>query len=353
MLDSILQSNWFQLLTKGKRYHVFFWLTYLGPWNFIYSPNPFNFNSLAISFIYFIGDAGASYFNIYYLIPRFIKPRNYFGYLFSLFATILFFSALLGVLLAGFATLMQINMGDFFFSWPYILGPTLGSISSAIFVVMALKLLKEHIQNENHTRQLEKEKTETELKFLRSQLNPHFLFNALNNIYFMIKKDPDQAAEALAKFSDVLRYQLYGNNMETINMQQEVAFINNYIEIAELRKGNSITVTSNIYEHWNGEQIAPLILIPFVENAFKHVSTEQENINHISLKIEKDGSKLDFNIENTISENNEEHSPSLEIGGIGLVNVRRRLELLYPGKHQLEIQENKNLFQVKLKINLH
>ena len=168
----------------------------------------------------------------------------------------------------------------------------------------------------------------------------------------MIKKDPDQAADALAKFSDVLRYQLYGKNMEKISMQQEVEFINNYINIAELRKGDSISINSNIYDHWNGEQIAPLILIPFVENAFKHVSTEQENINHISLKIDKKGSDLNFNIENTVSKIDTEHSPSLEIGGIGLVNVRRRLELLYPDKHQLEIQENENLFKVNLKINL-
>jgi len=196
----------------------------------------------------------------------------------------------------------------------------------------------------------EKAALASELKFLKSQLNPHFMFNALNNIYFLIKKDPDTAADALAQYSDILRYQIYDCNEKYIPLKEEITFLENYIHISQLRK-NRLELQVEVPEQVQEEKIAPLLLLPFIENAFKHVSDEKDQLNQIYISLQIVGQQLEVLIKNTIKAVSQASTiPIKEGSGIGLINVKRRLDLLYPNQHFLSCEEQAGMYIVHLKL---
>ena len=167
---------------------------------------------------------------------------------------------------------------------------------SGIGALVIPYFILQRIEMEKRNQKLEKEKLEAELKLLKSQLHPHFLFNALNNIYFLIKKDPDTAAEALAGFSNLLRFQLYEANNSQVALRKEIEYLQQFAEIAQLRKGENFKVNWQLPQNTEGIQIAPLLLMPALENAFKHGSNKNGHID-IQLNLEKE--QLHFNIVNT------------------------------------------------------
>jgi LytS/YehU family sensor histidine kinase len=218
-------------------------------------------------------------------------------------------------------------------------------------LAMSIKFAKNWIQTQRRQQLLEKERLETELKFLKYQFNPHFLFNTINSIFFLIHKNPDMASDSLAKFSDLLRYQLYECNDSQILLSKEISYMENSIELEKLRLNNNVEVAVHIDDH-NMENlgIAPFILMTFVENAFKHVSMHEDKPNWIRIKLDIDRQELNFIVSNSTS-----HGASTDVmryGGIGLKNVQRRLDLIYPGQYDLNIQSNNNSFEIKLRINL-
>jgi LytS/YehU family sensor histidine kinase len=210
----------------------------------------------------------------------------------------------------------------------------------------AFKLLTDYAAAQGRLGSMAKEKAETELQFLKSQINPHFLFNSLNAIYFLIEKQNTEARQTLLQFSDLLRYQLYDCNEDSIAIEKELVYLNNYIKLQQLRKDNNYEVKPEIDSTVAGFAITPLLLIPFVENAFKHISTHTEKINFVHISMSKQKDAFLFEVRN--SKDNSIRTDTSR--GIGLANVKRRLELIYPAKHSLEINNNEDIFTVKLQL---
>ncbi len=212
----------------------------------------------------------------------------------------------------------------------------------------AIVFLFESNRNQRIQKTLEEEKLKAELKFLRAQINPHFLFNGINSVYFLIDEKPDIAKSTLLKFSDLLRYQLYECQDDSISLAEEIAHVNSYIEMERIRRGDDLHISLELPDSVGDYQISPLLFTPFLENAFKYVSNDDDGTkNKIDITFEIKDDQLKFKIENTVDENN-----NLPQGGIGIANVRKRLELLYPENHSLEIMEPENRFIVEINITL-
>ena len=183
-------------------------------------------------------------------------------------------------------------------------------------------------RKEKEAIQLKSEHLDTEMKFLRSQINPHFLFNSINNIYTLTVIKSDEAPENLLKLSGMLRYMLYECNADKVALKKEIEYVQNYIDLMKL-KGKDLNVETAIAQNLPNLTIAPLILIPFIENAFKHSKIEDVENNWIKIKLEIIDSKLFFEVSNSVPES---HFSKDKVGGIGLKNVKRRLEIIYPEK---------------------
>ncbi|MET0461789.1 MAG: histidine kinase, partial [Chitinophagaceae bacterium] len=189
-------------------------------------------------------------------------------------------------------------------------------------------------------------KAEAELNFLKSQINPHFLFNSINTVYFLIDKQNQQARDSLHKFSEMLRYQLYELNGSRVPIEKELRYLKDYIHLQKLRKDELYDVSFTHSAALHSFSIEPLLLIPFIENAFKHVSAYSDKPNFIHIDIDYKDRCLLLKIENSTEAkvSADPHS------GIGLKNVKRRLELLYPETHQLNIHHTKDSFRVELQM---
>jgi two-component system LytT family sensor kinase len=354
--------NWF---FKYKVYHLPFWFAYHCMWwivnigSFSAVANNILFSAYSIKFLFYvIFQAIAVYFNLYFLMPRFLEKGRYIRYVFLVVLTIISCAACIALgyyasaWLSGkpFVDLYGIDPGKYTYFFQI---NTLPSTAASMTLGMSVKLTKNWIQTKRREQVLEKEKLETELKFLKSQLNPHFLFNSINSIFVLIHKNPDMASESLAKFSDLLRYQLYECNEQQIPLDKELTYLENFIELEKLRQEHNIELTMQIDDWHSGNlTIAPFILMPFIENAFKHVSKRKDKSNWIRMNLRFNKHELLFDISNSISIENNTSPGFMNYSGIGLKNVKRRLELIYPGKHELTIQQDDDQFRVKLRLNL-
>ncbi|MDE5424310.1 histidine kinase [Ancylomarina sp. DW003] len=230
-------------------------------------------------------------------------------------------------------------------------GTYLISLLSSVFY-----FTKESFQSKEEKSVIEKEKNRLELKFkevqlefLKEQIHPHFIFNMMNNLYALVNESTALSREVIVRLSDLLEYMLYECNTEKVELSKEVKFINNYIELEKIRHDESFNVKTDFPKNISGIKIAPLILFPFIENAFKH-GLKQTNKDFISMKLEITSPKIQFSI------NNYKHDTALaedkpkKSKGLGLKNVRERLELLYQNRYDLQISTDNNIFEVKLKI---
>ncbi|MCB0635707.1 MAG: histidine kinase, partial [Lewinella sp.] len=195
--------------------------------------------------------------------------------------------------------------------------------------------------------QARNEQLQTELKFLKSQINPHFLFNALNNVYTLSLIGSEQTPEVVMKLSEMLRYMLYESNQERVSLGQEVQYIQNYVSLQQLKDDLPLAVETRLDVTHPEMRIAPMILIPFVENAFKHSKIEDTEHGWIRIELREEAQALTFVVRNSRSAATFTKDAT---GGIGLANVRRRLELEYPGRHQLLIDEEEEQFAIVLTI---
>ncbi|HNU87225.1 MAG TPA: histidine kinase [Ferruginibacter sp.] len=228
------------------------------------------------------------------------------------------------------------------------------SILSSLFILLfvsslalTIKLVRSNIRQKETEQEIIKKKLETELQFLKAQTNPHFLFNTLNNIYALARKKSDDTADVVMKLSKLLRFMLYESQKQFIHIKDEVQVLDDYIELERIRYNEKLKLGFNRSIDDESQLIAPLILLPFVENAFKHGASESRFDSYISIRLVLRQQQLEFCIENSKSED----PASIIPAHIGLNNIRRQLELLYPG-HQLEIESAGNRFMVSLKINL-
>jgi len=208
-------------------------------------------------------------------------------------------------------------------------------------LLTGVEIFSSYTEGEINSEKLSKEKTDAELKYLKSQINPHTLFNVINNIYFLMDQDVKKAKKTLSTFSDMLSYQLYDCDTNLIHINKEIEYINNYIEIERLRREHikiDFSIGSLIYH----TSIPPFILLPFIENAFKHIGGE----NWVNFSISTTENQFLFTAENAIERIKENH----ETGGIGLENVNKRLGLLFPAKHKIEIIKSENSYKVVLEL---
>lgn len=248
------------------------------------------------------------------------------------------------------------NAHDVYF-YGYVLGDTTRinffdstfyNLSIVLFYLSfasTLYLSKQWYLQREQMRKIEIENLNTELEYLRAQINPHFLFNSINTIYFQIDKQNQTARDTLEKFSEMLRYQLYECNGLYIGIEKEIQYLRNYIELQQLRFGERYTVQFSVGDNMSGFSIPPLLLIPFVENAFKHVSHFTDRINEIKIDLSRQNDQLTF-----CSFNTKEPEGEKKDGGIGLKNVARRLELLYNKQHTLKIEQDSNSYTITLQI---
>jgi len=339
-------------------YHYIWWALTIGSaWavinNILYSP-------YAIKFLFYvIFQALGVYFNLYYLIPKFLEKGRYVRYVCMVIITIACTAALIvpGYYVSAWMSgrsvmnLYGIDPKNYLYFFQI---NTLPSSAASMTLAMSVKLTKNWIQTSERERLLEKEKLETELKFLKSQFNPHFLFNTINSIFVLIHKNPDMASESLAKFSDLLRYQLYECNEQQIPLSQELTYLENFIELEKLRQEQNVKLTIQINQPRSGNfTIAPFVLMPFIENAFKHVSRDRQQSNWIKIYLHAEKDQLYFEVTNSISNRHSSSGELMHYNGIGLKNVQRRLDLLYPGKHELTIQQQHEHFRVMLRLHLY
>lgn len=232
------------------------------------------------------------------------------------------------------------SMRYFGYAMPYFTA----LIGSALFEIAGFANRKEKEATE-----FRNEKLEAELKFLKSQINPHFLFNALNNIYALTVIKSDQAPDNLLKLSGMLRYMLYECKADRVTLGREIEYLRHYIDLHLLKDSRGLNVDVSLDESRPQLAIAPMLLIPFVENAFKHSKVEDLAHGWININLETADDHLLFRVENSLPENNYTKD---QAGGIGLNNVRRQLELLYPDRHELNIVQGPESFLVTLKIDI-
>lgn len=212
----------------------------------------------------------------------------------------------------------------------------------------AYRMFLDKIDEENKNREKEAENLKSELSFLRSQISPHFMFNVINNIVALSRKKSDLVEPSLIKLSSLLRYFLYESNAERVPLEKEVEYLESYISLQKQRFGNNLVVNMDVNDIDGHYEIEPMLLIPFVENAFKHGGMYAGEIN---IKLTVSAGLLYYFVSNAYRDE-PEHIKD-ETSGIGLANVRRRLDLLYPKRHKLFIEKKDGRFFVTLELKLH
>jgi two-component system, LytTR family, sensor kinase len=285
---------------------------------------------------------GIFYLNALYLYPRFAKGYKWLIYLLSA-VLLIFFSFQLKyiVLVRWFPEVLREAA-----SMKFVFAP-----SVIIFVLSVVyRRVIDKIRYEREQKEKQAQHLSTELKFLRSQISPHFLFNVLTNLVALARKKSDQLEPSLLMLADLMRYMLYDAGAKKVPLKQEIAYVNSYIALQKLRFGGDVAIKTDIVglDDHDDYQIEPMLLIPFVENAFKHGVGSQEPCIFIQLKIENQA--LQFDVQNQFEKENDGHQE--ESSGIGLANVQSRLNLLYPNRHRLTITQVDGVFRVTLYVEL-
>jgi LytS/YehU family sensor histidine kinase len=228
---------------------------------------------------------------------------------------------------------------------------------STLFFTVMLKTTKDYFKSNLHGLHLEKEKlklekdnVQLELRFLKSQINPHFFFNTLNNIYSLIEDKDEHAASILLQLSDLMRYGLYESNQHLIPLERELKFVQDYVELERIRHKDNVSINLNIQNRSKNLSIPPLILATFIENAFKYGINTTIGASWVTIDVAVEASTLVFKVENSKPL---KLASEVTQGGIGILNVRRRLELLYPDHYTLQIRNSASYFSVALTVELY
>jgi len=323
-------------------WHVIFWLV----WYFFYI---ITYSSGVLEKTQFINNLyllpvrmAGTYLFIYWILPKFLFKKKYL--LFFVLAVIHaflfgFFIWLVLYFTYGFRTTDSLP-----FIRSIVLNYQIPATAAAIYLFKRFYLIKQYSLN------LEKEKLEAELNFLKSQIQPHFLFNTLNNLYALTLKKSDKAPEMVIQLSNLLEYSLYSGKETEVELSEELKQLRGYIDLEKLRFGKRLKINTEITENIYGLLIAPLLLLPFVENSFKHGASNDLKSPFIDLKVSVKENHLIFSVSNSYKSESGKFIDYKE--GIGLKNVKRRLELLYLNKHSLEIVQKLDIFDVNLTLEL-
>ncbi|MEQ9402658.1 MAG: histidine kinase [Cyclobacteriaceae bacterium] len=336
-------------------WHLLFWIVFITFFSLVYG---FFEDDYGRQFLIQLTDAvvqaPAVYFTIYYLMPKFLFKEKYGEFAISLVLVILGFSTLIWI---DYVLIQQPLF------WPdsdYVpsiinVGKILKSttkIYPVLVLAIVIKWFKYWYKEQKANQQLAEEKLQAELRFLKAQIHPHFLFNTLNNLYALTLKQSKDAPEVVLKLSDLLNYMLYECNADKVPLSKEIKLVQDYISLEKIRYGKRLNIAFNIRGDVDGKMIAPMFILPFVENCFKHGVSEELDESWVTIDLELKENNLTLKVENSKSKNGgrEDHFEYKE--GIGLKNVRRRLELLYDDNHELELLDEEDSFLVVLKMKL-
>ncbi|MBF4466497.1 sensor histidine kinase [Flavobacterium sp. LC2016-12] len=308
------------------------------------------------------------YLNYFYLVPALLLEKRYWLYFTFIFALVLLFMIIrINYFIPEFNHVRPANMlppkimpegsADFVRGERRIImarrQPLFFKIGPSLFYILILTIsaiirtLTEFYNNQQNKLIAETHRTNTELIYLRKQTNPHFLFNSLNSIYSLAHKKSDLVPDAIVTLSELMRYMLYETDNKTVALEKEINYIQNYIELQKLRLNDIEDIVINVHGDTRNKFIEPLLLISFVENAFKY-GTDYKGAAHVKIKIFIHENSIDFWIENTI----EDYTKDPENSGIGLANIKNRLDLLYPNAHQLDITQDNQYYRVHLNLKL-
>ncbi|MEM9916768.1 MAG: histidine kinase [Bacteroidota bacterium] len=326
-------------------FHILFWL-------FVYSDEVLSLagvtDSKSITAVYVLikltVDLIFVYINLYYLLPKFLLNNQIWYYIFF---TII--SIFISLELRFTLTFPMICTACPNTSWSSPLTMLVQDVIHSTLVLgmaLGMHIVRRFLRNQEKMQELQTAGLKSELAFLKQQINPHFLFNSLNNIYVLNKRNPGDASESILLLSDLLRYQLYDCAKDEVYLKGEIDYLKNYLQLDKIRKSNA-KVDFKVNGVANGTKIAPFLFIPFVENAVKH-GLSLDSGSFISIFFDIQPETLHFSIENS------KPPKPLNVlkGGIGLTNVERRLKLLYPERHTLAIHNTKESFKVELSLEM-
>jgi len=324
--------------------HVFYWLLLLFKYVVTYL-NSEDYHINLINVTLFTANFLSFYINYFFIAPKFFNPKRLYlsilGYFLGVVVFVFFRYSFEEVLLPIFAGFRNYAEGTSFVFYFY---DNIYYSALSIFVSTSLWLFTYYSKLEKERVQLIEEKKNAELQALKTQINPHFIFNSLNNIYSLVYQNSDKALPALEELSQLLRYSTKDLEKDFIQLDKEVGYMESLIALEKLRIKNPDLILFNKNLKNPKLLISPMLLVPFVENAFKHGDINGKGM---ELKVSDDNSRLYFYLKNSKKQRMKDFS-----SGIGIANVRKRLQLIYPDRYWLEITETEDTFIVDLKIEL-
>jgi sensor histidine kinase YesM len=339
-----LAIKFYKVVLQARIYHFFFWIIYTLFVALAIQPGRtpkqwVMFSGLILSF-----HAAVSYFNNYILMGRFLYRRRHFVY--GVLLTLTIVAASFPIAVITHKLVNNQDLKNLVWSWNFFLLIVL-SVFFSVMLSMVLKLLKNWYQEEQINKHLQQVNLETELKFLRNQINPHFLFNSLNNLYALTLKKSEQAPEVVLRLSNILRYVLYESGDGRVSVEKEIQYLKDYIDLEKIRVGDRVKIDFSVEGETAGRQVPPLLFLTFVENSFKHGAENALSKGWISIALKLTPNETFFEVAN--SKNNAENtSKSKAPGGIGMVNLKKRLDLLYRGKYSLKIDDTELEYKASL-----
>lgn len=301
---------------------------------------------------------GAAYFLVYYQLPLLIMKRRFGLFVISVVLGVYVFTVIGRVLTVHLieelwrpGVFEQESIGEILIDLPHLLKAYFFRVYSASLFMAIIKLILDRLKGNQKHKALEKEKIETELKFLKAQIHPHFLFNTLNNLYALTLQKSDKAPETVLKLSEMMDYMLYQSKNERVPISKEVALVRNYIDLELLRYGDRLSLDFDVALDDETTLISPLIFLSLVENAFKHGASGSIEHPHIKIDLVLSEGELKLKVFNTrrIAPSGKRTGKN---GGIGGANLKRQLELIYPKRYRIETEEHPDTYEVNLYIDL-
>ncbi|CAN5866579.1 histidine kinase [soil metagenome] len=332
--------------------HLSFWAVYLSFFlyriSYFQREGEFGWSSiLFLAAIQMFFTLVIAYANYFYLLPRFLESKNLGRYLLEFFLP--------------FALLMflRVHAERFFidgfsgqlahlYTTRFVVQVVVGTFFIVVFVAM-IRFAVDWFEFETKKKEVENEKLASELNFLKAQIKPHFLFNTLNNLYFLAYSQSPNTTEVIEKLSQMMRYMIYESNHALVPLTKEIEYMQNYISLERLRLNNEIPICFEVKGNPDQVMIVPLILITFLENAFKHGVSANNPAAWVKIKIQTTDGGCVYTVENSKLPPSAEPA---EKSGIGLQNVRRRLDLIYPGRYRLEVEDHPDRYAVQLNLRL-
>ena len=349
-----MKLKWFRNTSYSipTKYHIWFWLGYF-TFNVIRWGSYFDdyWYSLKSNLVEFPLHIILVYFNIYFLIPKYILKKKYYTYIFILITSLLLIYVLrteLNYLLVTKNIWPEAETSQQAFTFNHIIAVILGEIY-VIALATAIKLTFDWVYERKRVENLQKIQLQTELNFLKSQIQPHFFFNTLNNLYALTLEKSNMAPSVVLKLSEIMQYVLYDAKEPQISLFTAINYIQNYLDLERLRYGDNIIASTDIIGNIDEIKVPPILFLPFIENCFKHGAKNNDNI-EVVISFENIENKwLIFKVVNTYKQLDKLNKTNTK-HGIGILNVKRRLELLFPNNFDLKITVLEQKYCVLLKI---